>query len=203
MIDKLLTYQNIKTVLKQKGYTFKAYNNYINIVGVRSKEIKKNRFNDWICVAYLDYNGMECFNKYEATTLPGRNYLLHPINQKGTAILAENQYVDSYRLDFHRGKYLALCQYAGSVAVYRDNDLDDEIDTDGINVEWGFFGINIHRAHNTFLAQWINFYSAGCQVIVDKMDFDEFIQLCEAHQLVHGNRFNYTLVNEMDFLRLI
>jgi hypothetical protein len=66
--------------------------------------------------------------------------------QKGIATLVKGIYY-AYKIDWHKGKYVALCQRQNIVTVQRDGGL----------IEKGYFGINIH-------AGGINgTYSEGCQ----------------------------------------
>jgi len=66
--------------------------------------------------------------------------------QKGIATLQTGVYY-AHKLDWHSGKYLALCQRAAIVTVLRDGGL----------VEKGYLGINIHSGGNN------GTYSEGCQ----------------------------------------
>lgn len=68
-----------------------------------------------------------------------------------------------YKFDLHNGRYMALCQRAGSVTVLRDNGI---LDT-------GMFGINIHEGGNNTTS------SAGCQTI-PKTQWRAFISLAES-----------------------
>lgn len=186
--------------LESKGYAVfkndtKPFN--VNIVGIRSKEIKVNQFNDWLLV-FWKYKGK--WNQYwmPCTTLAGLYYLDKPMNTKGCAILVPNQYRGVYKLDLHNGKYKALCQRLGEVEVWRDNDKDSEFDFNNDSTEWGYFGINIHRASATSTLEEIGKYSAGCQVIQNPQNFDIFIQILEQSELYFGNKFTYTLINEED-----
>lgn len=186
--------------LESKGYAVfkndtKPFN--VNIVGIRSTEIKVNQFNDWLLV-FWKYKGKWSQYWMPCTTLAGLYYLDKPMNPKGCAILVPNQYRGVYKLDLHNGKYKGLCQRLGEVEVYRDNDKDSEFDFNNDSTEWGYFGINIHRASSTSTLEEIGKYSAGCQVIQNPQNFDIFIQILEQSELYFGNKFTYTLINEED-----
>lgn len=205
----------ILNVLRSKNYIVYNDFNRLNIVGIRHIGQEINKFDDTICVfyytdelidcdetsekcaIYLDVNNIKVVaHFFPATTEPGKPYLLNPINSKGTAILCEGQYVNTYRLDLHNGKYEALCQRLKNVCVYRDNDRDEMYDMCG--KEWGMFGINIHRASQWRILQWIDKNSAGCQVIQDNKDFELTIQLAHKHRNLYGNVFTYTLITDKE-----
>jgi len=190
----------IEVINKMKSKGFSVYENdskpfNVNIVGIRSKEIKVNEFNDWM-VVFWKYHGRWSQYWMPCTTLSGLYYLDKPTNPKGCAILCDGQYKSSYSLDLHSGKYKALCQRLGDVEVWRDNDKDSEFDFNNESKEWGMFGINCHRASSTSTLEEIGKYSAGCQVIQSPQNFDIFIQILENSELYFGNKFTYTLINE-------
>jgi lysozyme len=61
------------------------------------------------------------------------------VKKKGTPVLDKNIVYKAHVLDFHKGKYLALCQRVGDVSVTRlDHKGDPYTDV-------GRFGINLHR----------------------------------------------------------
>lgn len=191
--------QIIKT-MKSKNYAVfehdsKPFN--LNIVGIRSTEIKVNEFNDWM-VVFWKYQGKWSQYWMRCTTLAGLYYLEKPTNPQGCAILCDGQYRSTYKLDLHAGKYKALCQRNGEVEVWRDNDKDTEFDFNMDSKEWGYFGINIHRASSSKTLAEIDNYSAGCQVIQNPQNFDTFIQICEQSELFFSNSFTYTLLNQKD-----
>ena len=136
--------------------------------------------------------------EWKATTDPGIFWLENPSNIEGTAILFPGQYKDAYKLDLHNGNYLALCQRSGSVKVWRDNNKNRKFDPD--KTEKGMFGINIHKAGSD--STQVNKWSAGCQVFQKEDDFDKFILLCQGHQALYGNKFTYTLINEVDLIKV-
>lgn len=114
---------------------------------------------------------------------------------RGTAILAQGQYVDAYKIDLHRGKYYALCQRLGKVKIIADYDRNNVLDFEGVRFETGMFGINIHRARKTGTTYTISNHSAGCQVFQNADDFKFFMHLCELHRNANGNKFTYTLID--------
>lgn len=186
-----------KKSLLNKGHDFfdngRPYN--LNIIGVRSSNSFTNKFDDNIVVIYRDADTKWVVKTYAATTDPGKNALVEPMNKKGAAILVPGQYKSAYKLDLHRGKYIALCQRK-PVKVYRDNNLDLEYDF--VNPEDGLFGINIHRSSTRGDTKYINSWSHGCQVFKKTADYYDFINLCEKSADIYGNSFTYTLLLEED-----
>lgn len=182
-MDKVSPAQLI-SLFDEKGYTLGIF----NIVGFRNRFGRSNYFDDFIAIYRQRAGAWETF-WYEATTLPGTPSLLKPVNVKGTAILAANQYTDCYKIGFHRGKYEALVQVK-PVEVYRDNNRDIFYNQE--NKEAGLFGINIHRA--SLGAKIVGVDSAGCQVIRYRKDYEDFMSLCNKHRILYGNKFTYTLV---------
>jgi hypothetical protein len=121
-----------------------------------------------------------------------------PMNKNGCAILVPEQYRSTYKLDLHRGKYLALCQRK-DVQVYRDNNKDYNYDYDPKTIQTGMFGINIHRASAYRELENVGANSAGCQVFQDPNEYDIFIDLCKKSQESWGEWFSYSLIEERDF----
>lgn len=136
---------------------------------------------------------------FTATTDPGTYYLNNPINKDGTAILVPNYYKNIWAIDLHRGSYEALCQRLGPVDIYRDNDLDDQVEKTE-SIQSGFFGINLHRASRWSIVNKINKFSAGCQVIQDPAAFEIIMELARKHRDIYGNKFSYILLEEEQIL---
>lgn len=182
--------------VRDLGYvTFEDKEHDLNLIGVRAAERRPGKFDDKFHVVYLE-GGLWIHETYICTVDPSKEQHLDPTNPKGVAILKAGQYRGCWKLDMHRGKYLALCQREGVVTVYRDNTEDGT--SDHIREESGMFGINIHRAHETKIVDSTRYYSAGCTAIRHPADFARLIALC-IMQTRHGSgydKFSYTLLED-------
>lgn len=185
----------IQEALVKKGYRLFMRPFELNIVGVRTDNVKPNSFDDKIHVFFKNSEGRLIQHEFKATTDPGTYWLKNPMNPQGTAILKEGQYISTYGLGLHRGKYLALVQKR-PVTVIRDYDRNATLDFMNGKEDIGLFGINIHRASENGISKTIDQYSAGCQVLANSTEFILFIQLCERHKQLYGNNFAYTLIDE-------
>lgn len=200
---KLLTYDFQKLFAKM-GYAYfttGAYN--LNIIGVRTRQGNKvtNKFDDWFVVTYKDKNGVWKRHVWPCTTEPGLAVMKKPTNRKGTAILVPNQYRGMWRIDYHNGKYKALCQRTKPCKVYRDGNKNDVYDLLPVTIETGIFGINMHRASKWGKVYVVDKYSAGCQVFQDVRDFNDMMALAEKQvKAGMGNSFTYTLINEEELI---
>jgi len=189
---------DIIRVMHDKSYrVFENKNGYdLNIVGIRSAQIEQESFDDWITVFYLS-DGRWNYFAFPGTTDPGSFYLHEPISVSGTAILKPGQYRGSHKVGKHKN-YKAL-QQQKPVTVFRDNNRDGYLNTDGMPQETGMFGINIHRSNahrpSTLVGKW----SAGCQVLQDPVHFNFLMELCETAATQYSNSFTYTLLEEADF----
>lgn len=186
--------QKMKAILRHKGYKIFDRPYELNIVGLRSKSTIPNRFDDEIHVFYKVSTLNWHYHVFKATTDPGTFWLRQPMQPQGTAILAEGQYIDTYQLDLHRGKYLALVQRK-MVTVIRDYNRDAILDFKNGTKTTGYYGINIHRANQTGTTKSVDKNSAGCQVFENASDFALFIRLCQKHKSLYGNHFTYSLID--------
>lgn len=188
-------------LFEKNGYKWfddnKPYN--MNVFGVRAKGRHVNLFDDFLFLIYRDGRLNWNIHQFAISTDPGVTSLNSPQNSRGTAILVPGQYLGAYKIDKHQGKYDALCQRLGKVKVYRDNNKDDVLDTpdDTSVLHEGMFGINIHRS-SVKDSEFVNGWSAGCQVFKKKVDFDYFMALIKYSAALYGNRFTYTLFDERD-----
>jgi len=179
---KKLTIEELKLKFNKLGYQWLPF----QIVGIRSKADAPNKFDDFIGLIEND-----TITWFTGTTNPGLHWLKNLLNPKGAALLKPNQYLNTWKLDLHQGKYLALCQRK-NVVVYRDGDKDNFSEETGIT-ETGLFGINIHRSNPSAISSIIDKWSAGCQVLNNPSDFTYLIDRCKASGL---KDFTYTLLKE-------
>lgn len=140
-----LDIQAWKDLFFKKRYRYYTAPDTINIIGIRTMNRHTNLFDDELVVIYNKDVDQASIYRFPITTRPGSITLRRPVNSRGTAILVPGQY-HSYRLDLHNGKYLALCQRADMVKVYRDNNRNLVLDLNPKTIQEGYFGINIHKA---------------------------------------------------------
>lgn len=205
MVFDNFTIESLKNVCNKKGYNFFEKGSYnLNIIGIRSKVRSCNSFDDLMCVAYKEGEAWR-LKKFHITTDPGLWELQKPsfidAQNKGTAIMAAGQYTGSYVLGYHGSgswRHKALIQCGGPISIHRDKNKDGVLDISS-KTESGFFGINIHASSLTVKQPLVQNWSAGCQVFSDPDEYKIFIELLEKSVSLWGNRFTYTLLNEMDF----
>ena len=186
-------------VLKSKGYRIYSKPYELNIVGRRTDNTKANSFDDFIYIFYKNNDDDWEGYKAKATTDAGTYWLEKPIQSKGTALLKGGQYVDTYKIDLHNGKYYALTQRLNPVVVIRDYDRNNVLDFNNGKEETGMFGINIHRASLVGTTKFIDKYSAGCQVFSNIDDFNKFMEMAYKQKDLYGNKFTYTLIDERTY----
>lgn len=184
----------VKSILRNSGFVLNTRPYELNIVGVRTRSTKPNRFDDEIHVFYKSKPLRWEYHIFKGTTDPGTYWLENPMQPQGTAILAQGQYVNAYKIGLHLGKYKALVQVA-PVTVIRDYDRNAKLDFFNGTKDTGLFGINIHRAMSKGTTKFIDKFSAGCQVFQNAEEFHRFLELCEKHSSLYGNRFTYTLLD--------
>lgn len=203
MNKDILQKYDFQKLFKKKGYAYFATGKYnLNIIGVRTAHQGgkvTNRFDDFFVVIYKDAAGSWQRKVWPCTTEPGLSIMKAPTNRKGAAILVPGQYRGMWRIDYHNGKYKALCQRTKPVKVYRDNNRDDVYDLSPKSIDTGIFGINMHRASKWGTVTYVNKYSAGCQVFANVNDFNEMMRLANKQVAAgYGNSFSYTLIREED-----
>jgi len=179
---KKYTIEELKAQFQKHNYRWFDF----HFVGIRSTANLPNQFDDLFGVIAGDK--VEWFT---CTTNPGTHWLKNLLNPKGAALLKANQYVDTWQIGMHQGKYEAFCQ-AKPVDVFRDKNLDDKAEETAA-IDRGLFGINIHRANEKFASKLIDKWSAGCQVLNNPADFAKVLA---AGKATKNKFFTYTLLKE-------
>jgi hypothetical protein len=156
-------------------------------VWLRTDGSLDNKFQDVV----VRYNGGVADMVIPCSTTPGDYYVFNPLTVggiTGAAIACEQQAIGSHTfVSSPNWKSLWLgapyFMQTGAVEIYRDGNKDRKIDK-AIRTK-GFYGINFHRAGwGSFVDNW----SAGCQVVVDKFWF-EAIKIFK-----NGQKMNFTLI---------
>ena len=181
--------------LRDKGYLVfedDSKNFNLNIVGIRTNDTTSNKFNDWM-VIFWKFRGFWNKMVFPITTDPGIYWREHPMNVKGTAILAEGQHRGMWKVGKHKG-YPAL-QQNKPCTVIRDSDKDAVLDFDG-SEDFGHFGINHHKAGAN--SKQVDKWSAGCQVQPNSALFHIEMTIFNEAACNWGNSFTYTLIHEND-----
>lgn len=192
-----ITAEQLKQAMANAGHKLFSRGDYnLNLIGIRSRDTKANTFNDLFCVLFK-MGGVEQLWQFACTTDPGTYYRQNPLNVKGTAVLCEGQHKHMWQLGRHQGKYPALVQ-RGQTTVYRDGDKNEDLDITDVVQDTGYFGINCHRASNKGIAEKVDKFSAGCQVIQHPTEYAMLINLVRLAVEKHGNNFTYTLLNQND-----
>lgn len=189
-------FDDLYKAYKKKGYNFfesEAKNYNINIFGIRDRESEVNKFNDYVGVMWV-YKGQRFFKIYKATTKAGLYYLQHPMNGASTGIIVEDQYEGVFELGLFKG-YTALRQVK-PMRYYNDTDKDSEFDFDEKTISSAIRGSHLHAAgiNSVQVDKW----SAACQVLARRIDFNELIDLCKKSAEIYGNKFTYTLFKKTD-----
>lgn len=162
-------YLHLREIIEGLDYKFEIRPLYLNLLGIRGfwhgQEVANefNRYNDTIYAIWLDARHEPRVESFDASCDPGLQRQ-NRVNPTGVAHLMEGQYL--FQRGLHAGKYRALRQ-AGPVRVKRY--FDDDPGRVRPTLDEGWFGINIHAAGTT---DWVNNWSAGCQVIHGGVDGD-------------------------------
>lgn len=181
--------------IKGMGFAIFTSGDYnANVIGQRTVSRVANAFDDWMHLIWK-VNGTWEHHRWQITTDPGLYWLENPMRLEGTAILAPGQYRGAYQIGKHQGRYQAVVQTGGKVAVYRDGNRNGKLDPEG-GLEWGYFGINHHRTSSSRTSTRVDKWSAGCQVFADPDDFADYLRMAKVTTSCWGPRLTYTLVGD-------
>jgi hypothetical protein len=141
-------------------------------------EDQLNVWNDLRIVIEFKNDKPEIIGCWQATTEPGRYYVVNPINSNGAARIAFGQY-RAWQRGTHGNAdpHEALIQTGGPVTVHRDQNRDGS--RAGDMVESGFFGINQHWGGDSPESD-IGRWSAGCQVGRTRQGHREFMKIVKS-----------------------
>ena len=194
-------------LMRSKKYVIYKRPFELNIIGMRNKDTNPISFDDFLYVIYKDDNNKWTGLKFAITTDPSTKYLERGgigsyQGQSASAILPSGQYIDTWKIGSHKGKYTALTQ-AKPLCVYRDYDRNALLSFNIEDLDCGLFGINIHKAKSGGADNGqgdtleIGDYSAGCQVFQNFYCFEAFMDLIKKQQSIYGNKyFTYTLFDK-------
>lgn len=160
----------------------------LNIFGIRNERCQKQDiWND-----IIGYFTKDEIKFMRATTDPGNYWTLNPINKKGTAHLCLGYHENIWKLDKHRGKYIAFCNRwnCNKTTIWRDKNKDGNFTHQNDKIYTGHFGMNLHRASALYDLVKIGKYSAGCQVI---WEINDFLGLIEKAKDSGMKKFSYFL----------
>lgn len=179
--------------VKKQGFCVFTGPFNMNIVGVRNPHGEVNKFDDKIFVAYQDEDLNWICKSYACTTDAGSYFMNKPSRAEGTAVLIDPyQYRSIFTIGKHGGVYDCLVQ-TRPMPVWRDSNKNDIIDEFKIG---SATAIQIHRASAKWRSQRVDKWSAGCQVIADPMEFEDFMYHVRL-QIKHRptwRSFTYTLI---------
>lgn len=200
-----VTYEQVADTLRTLGYPVWVKPYDLNLFGVRNPSTRPDPFDDTIGVGYTDGEGRRRIIIAPATTDPGLDYLLSPMNPKGTAIMVEGYYRKLWAPGKHRG-YNALVQISPAVYVRqppppRGTPVDKvALNFDGLKRETAIIASNLHRAHETLDLTKVGKYSAGCQVMQSVRDLQYILALVAMQvKYVRTGNVSYALMNERNF----
>jgi len=188
-----MTRDKLFNLMRAKGHVIfeddsKPYN--LNLIGVRSNDKNPDTFNDELNILWK-HRGKWCHLVFTMTTDPGMYYLKDPINVDGTIIMVPGQYGGAYKNGLHKGK--PALEQKNPMRYWRDYNRDEVLDTGG-EIYKSVAKTNLHHAgkDSTFVGKW----SAGCQVVANRDEFDFIMYLTFKAEKYWGNSFTYTLIDE-------
>lgn len=193
------TLQEIKEVMCFLGMRVFLNPYDMTLGGIRTKDNKSNKFNDWLFMLWHDEHSVLHGIVEKGTTDAGLYYRLNPMQPKGTAIIMHSvQHMGAYTYmekGGHRGQ--EAFRQTGLMKYWRDANRDSYLDFGG-EVFTAIYNTNIHdmgKAGND-----VNNWSAGCcgstEIIMDK--FYALAKLQIKHG--HGSKFSFAMLHENDFV---
>jgi peptidoglycan hydrolase-like protein with peptidoglycan-binding domain len=178
--DKVLSY------MKAKEYWICRHPDAVNICYLEGANAdgtlnnnKNNVFNDLRIVFWIAEDGTAKTQMWEGTTEPGLYWTVHPMDPKGAARIAFDQYKAWIVGTHHAGKpsaHEALVQVE-PILVYRD--LNQDFKRQGDQTYRGLFAINQHWGYDAPKND-LGTTSAGCLVGRTKSGHREFMKIVKS-----------------------
>lgn len=197
-----LTFDNVKTVVQEKGHSWWEGEYNVFLYGIRSRSLLVDLWNDVLGVCYIDKFGNKINLMHKGSTKPGLNWLKQKKgNINGTAIVQPGQYRGCWVIGDHSG-YPALVQSRlGVFKVWRDNNQDGKFDFQGPTYT-DVTGLNMHTESLQTDIEKVGPYSAGCQVRAFDKEHFMVVNVCKLSNELYKGPMSYTLLEERDFLPL-
>lgn len=166
--------------------------------GIRTKDNKSGKFNDWLFMSMFTANGGIISVIVEGTTDAGLFYRENPMQVDGTAIIQHGvQHRGAYtymKKGGHRGQ--EAFRNTGKMSYWRDANRDKYLDFDG-DVRHAIYNTNGHDMGT--VGNNVGKWSAGCWGSVNEnMDL---LYIMAQLQGEHGNgdKFSFAMLHENDF----
>ena len=202
-LTQIKTYEDVKKLYYDKGYSFRTQEMALNLGAIRSKNSESDKFDDLGWCAWTENNSPQ-IQFFWLTTDPGKYWLQNPMKDDGCAILVPNQYKEVFGVGKHNGKYECFKQL-GNMSYVRDNNKDLILDFSlyrdpekrKIHLFWGNINSNLHRASEFHNVPFIGRYSAACQVVQNPNTYKKLIELRDKSALKGFTRWDWTLFEEL------
>lgn len=211
-----LSYKDLRGILTKKGYRFfdgvktdtkgvrriAPFN--LNFIFVRQSDDFSNQIDDLFYMAYVDKRGIEQVYCCDATTKAGwSDAIFNPkviSGLKGVGVIIPGQYISAWEFV---DSYVGWLRYpywkqSSNVMVWRDYDLDIEIDRTQKTIAQPWHGFNLHRMGNTGVAtRFLGNWSEGCMGWHPD-DMQPIINAMRESAKLYGNKISVTLLEKKD-----
>lgn len=190
--------ERIHKVMKDAGMIVFEKPFDVTLGGIRTKDNKSNKFNDWLFASFFTERGGIQSTIVEGTTDAGLYYRENPMHVEGTAIIQHGvQHRGAYtymETGGHRGQ--EAFRQTGKMKYWRDANRDEYLDFDG-EEQYENFATNGHDMGT--VGENVNNWSAGCWGAVN--DNMELLYAVARIQKEHGigDRFSFALLHEDKF----
>lgn len=192
--------EKIKNRLKDEGYRIFDRLFELNIVGLRKANSRPGHFDDELHVFAKVSDSEWVHHVFNIVTDPGTYWMNKKGKPKNSLMLAQGQYKDSYAI-LQKSKGTTILKQINPVEVYENYDRKAVIDLFKGKKKKGLFSINFIQAKSNGKYLFLSTDMENAQVFQRKEDFVQFIQMCQGHEKLYGNKFTYTLLDERESKR--